>query len=172
MSTYLGDWECLPRFLVPGARTQFPSRPLLLTEAIAPLVPLDETIYSGLVLMAQVSPLLLQPDHTAGPIFHFQDERNFYLLQADSHSGTLDPYKVTHGRRIKVAGAGAAAEPDQWQGLRVEVLSERDGISVRAFLGGRQAFRTTDDTFTVGKIGLFASGSRSVCFDNVEAGAT
>ncbi len=111
-------------------------------------------------------------DQGGGLVFRYQDERNYYLVRADSHNGEIAVYKVENGRCTPIRPRGAAApaigvkhtlQPNTWNILKVSVRGNR----FQVYVNHRRLLQADDGSFTkAGKVGLVTVADSITYFDD------
>jgi hypothetical protein len=111
-------------------------------------------------------------NHTAGLVWRYQDEKNYYLLHfsADDHDIALFHVENGQARPVSIPGAKPGAvglahdvRTDQWYVVKVIVRGPR----FRVLFGNRLLFEATDDSLPVaGKTGLWTRGATVAWFDD------
>jgi hypothetical protein len=150
------------------AEADAPSPPNALCQtgvAQFPAISLSDAVYTDVVLSTRFKPISGREDQAAGLIFRVQDKDNYYILRANALENNVNIYKYAGGRRRDIKEAAAQVRPGRWQGLRVEIVSNR----IRGFLDDRPVVEAMDDTYKAGKIGLWTKADSVTCFDDVEA---
>jgi len=161
MTAFGGTWAVRAE---PGA----PSAPNALCQtgtAEFPALALGDAAYADVVLTARVKPIAGKEDQAAGLIVRIQDRDNYYILRANALENNVNLYKYVGGKRAVIKEGQATVPNGRWQELRLEVTGNR----FRGFLDGRPVVEATDDTFQVGRVGLWTKADSQTCFDDVEA---
>ena len=156
---FSGDWAI-------RAETDAPSLPNALCQtgsADYPALSLGAGVYRDLTVSARFKPISGTSDRAAGIIFRIQDRDNYYILRANALEDNVNFYKYERGRRSLIQEGSAKVSSGQWQELRVEVMGNR----MRGILNGRLVAEASDDTFKVGKVGLWTKADSTTCFDDV-----
>lgn len=161
---FSGMWEIRPE---PGAPTE-PNALCQTGEAESPTVVLGDAAYTDFALSADLKPLSGEETQTAGLVFRFEDEDNYYAVGADAREDTVAVYKHSDGERTELARESVSLQSPglkqgEWSELRVEV--ERSQIRVLVDL--KEVVEATDDEFPAGKVGLWTATSSEACFDRV-----
>jgi hypothetical protein len=132
---------------------------------------LGDDIYHQLSYRVRLSPPSSRgAERAQGLLFHSQDADNAYLVVVESPRDTVTLYWLSSGRQSLLARSGAPQQLQHWQELRVDVTETRaEGQIFRVFVDGHQAFRMSHEALHAGRIGLWAHGGDTLCFDDVEA---
>lgn len=128
-----------------------------------PALSLSETAYSDATIEARFKPISGREDQAAGIIFRIRDKNNYYIVRANALEGNVNIYKYVRGRRTFIKGTNANVSSNRWQQLGVEATGSR----IRGSLNGHPVVEAADDTFKVGKIGLWTKADSVTCFDDV-----
>ena len=111
-------------------------------------------------------------DQTAGLVWRYQNEDNYYLVRANALEDNVVLYKVERGRRtdLPVKGAGrtygkpAEVPTGQWSTLRVVAAGPRFEVS----LNGVRLYEVEDVTFTAaGRLGVWTKADSVTHFDDL-----
>ncbi|MEM7252313.1 MAG: family 16 glycoside hydrolase [Pseudomonadota bacterium] len=111
-------------------------------------------------------------DASGGLIFRFVDERNYYVVRANSLEGNVVAYRTKNGRRRHIGvvgnrhqyGVDAPVTHRDWVTLRVIARGPRFEI----FLDGKRAFDVENRTFAgSGQIGLWTKADAVTQFDDL-----
>jgi hypothetical protein len=111
-------------------------------------------------------------DEGGGLVFRYQNERNYYLVRANSHDGEIAVYKVEDGRCTPVRPRGATPptigvkhtlQPNTWNILKVSVRGSR----FQVYVNHRRLLQAEDSSFTgAGKVGLVTVADSITYFDD------
>ena len=128
-----------------------------------PALSLGPAVFKDVTLTTQFKPISGAVDRAAGLIFRVQDSQNYYILRANALEDNLNFYKYTAGRRTSLTGSRVTVPSNQWQELGVQVVGNR----FIGFLNGQQLVEATDESYTMGRVGLWTKADSTTCFDNV-----
>ena len=119
----------------------------------------------------RLKPVSGHEDQGGGLVFRYRDERNYYLVRADSHDGEVTVYKMENGRCAPLRPRGAPSsvfgvkhniQPNTWSILKVSMRGSRFQI----YVNHRRLLQADDSSFSgPGKVGL-ATVSDSVTYFN------
>jgi len=111
-------------------------------------------------------------DQGGGLVFRYRDERNYYLVRADSHNGEVAVYKVENGRCTPIRPRGTVPptigvkhnlQPNTWNILKVAVRGSR----FQVYVNHRRLLQADDSSFTgAGKVGLATVADSITYFDD------
>lgn len=100
-------------------------------------------------------------DQTAGLVFHFQNESNFYLVRASSAVGRFQCFKVVNGQWKPPIGPAVNISTGMWHSLTVQFESTR----ILCALDGTNTIKLIDSlAIPPGKIGFCTGSDSAVCF--------
>ena len=101
-----------------------------------------------------------------GLVWRYQDADNFHAAILDLTERSLSLFRIVRGNRVRIEDEDdLELDPSAWHTLKVV----HDQAEVRISLGGIRVFEERERTFGAGRIGLIASGSSSVWFDDFQA---
>jgi hypothetical protein len=111
-------------------------------------------------------------DQGGGLVFRYRDERNYYLVRADSHNGEVAVYKVENGRCTPIRPRGVSPadigvkhtlQPNTWNILKVSVRGSR----FQVYVNHRRLLQADDSSFTsAGKVGLMTVADSITYFND------
>lgn len=103
---------------------------------------------------------------SAGLVWRYQDERNYYLLRADALANEIVLYKVQDGRRVSIVPRRHRIPGHTWQILKVTFRGPRFEV----YFDHRRVFVGDDETFLqAGRVGLWAMPGTVTYFDDFRA---
>lgn len=141
------------------------------TSVRYPHIVLDDFSAKDVDLSVKFKTVSGKVDASAGLIFRYRNNDNFYVVRANSLEGNVVAYKTEHGKRHNTGvkgkgdayGVNADVPHQEWNTLRVIVT----GTLIEVFLNNRKLFEVEDDTFTeAGTIGLWTKADAITQFDN------
>jgi hypothetical protein len=112
-------------------------------------------------------------NHTAGIVWRYQDEKNYYLLHFSvdqknivlfhMENGQLHPIPIIPAAKNGPLGVPHDVHADQWYVVKLIVRGPR----IRVLFGNRLLFEVMDDSLpTPGKTGLWTRGGTIAWFDD------
>jgi hypothetical protein len=128
-----------------------------------------EPLANGAVTV-RFKPVSGNVDRSAGIVWRYRDESNYYLVRADALEGNVALYKVEQGRRTSLPPAGKGGEravqvsvpAGQWSTLRVAFMGMRFVVS----FDEKPLFEVEDSTFAgPGRVGLWTQADSVTHFD-------
>lgn len=109
---------------------------------------------------------------TAGIVWRYQDQRNYYLLHFSVDEKNIALFRVENGQTHAIPAIGARPgatgvahdlKAGEWYVAKVVFR----GNNIRIFFGNRQLFQAEDDTLDLpGKAGVWTRGSTIASFDD------
>lgn len=132
-------------------------------QAEFPAIVLSKDIYSDSTVSVHFKTISGQTDQAAGIIFRVKDKDNYYILRANALEDNVDFFTYASGRRSLLKEGTAKISSGNWHELKADVAGNR----FQGFLDGKLVVEATDDSFQVGKIGLWTKADSVTCFDNV-----
>ncbi|HEY1241525.1 MAG TPA: hypothetical protein VGF16_13260 [Bryobacteraceae bacterium] len=123
-------------------------------------------------ISVRLKPIGGHEDQGGGLVFRYRDERNYYLVRADSHMGEVSVFKVENGRCTPIRPRGAAPTTfavkhtipaNTWNILKVSVR----GTRFQVYVNHRRLLQADDSTFNgAGKVGLVTLADSVTYFDD------
>jgi len=123
-------------------------------------------------ISVRLKPVGGHDDPGGGLVFRYRDERNYYLVRADSHAGEVTVFKVENGRCTPIRPRGAPPatfavkhpiQPNTWNILKVSVR----GTRFQVYVNHRRLLQADDGTFSgAGKVGLATVADSITYFDD------
>ena len=111
-------------------------------------------------ISVRLKPVSGHEDQGGGLVFRYRDERNYYLVRADSHDREVTVYKVENGRCSPIRPRGLPPstfsvkhniQPNTWSILKVSVR----GTRFQVYVNHRRLLQADDGSFAgPGKVGL------------------
>jgi hypothetical protein len=123
-------------------------------------------------LSVRFRPVSGRVDQSAGLVWRFQNEDNYYIVRANALENNVVLYKVDKGKRtdLPVKGEGrtygkkAQVPSGQWSTLRVLAAGPRFDV----YFNGTKLYEVEDTTFThAGKIGVWTKADSVTQFDDL-----
>lgn len=135
------------------------------TDRAFPVLLMDAQRFSDVHVEVRFRPISGEIDASAGIVFRAQDDRNYYLVRANSLEDNLRLYAVEAGDRRQIASAGIdAPRLGEWHALRVTAVGSR----IQAYLDDRLLIDHRDDRFEEGLVGLWTKADAVTEFDDLE----
>ena len=105
-------------------------------------------------------------DRGGGPVWRYQDAKNYYVARFNPLEDNYRVYKVVNGRRVQLGSANAILSPKGWHRIRVTMVGQR----IRCYLNNRKLLEVEDGTFkSAGRIGLWTKADAVTFFDDLRA---
>ena len=100
-----------------------------------------------------------------GVVWRYQDAENFHAAVLDLSDRSLSLFRIVRGNRVRIEDEDdLELDPAAWHTLKVV----HDEAEVRISLGGIRVFENRERTFGAGRVGLLASGTSLVWFDDFQ----
>jgi hypothetical protein len=102
-------------------------------------------------------------DQGGGPVWRYQDTKNYYIARQNNLEDNYRVYKVVDGRRIQLGTADVTARTGTWHELKVTMADDH----IECFFDGKKYLDVKDDTFKkAGKVGLWTKADAQTRFDD------
>ena len=99
-----------------------------------------------------------------GPVWHLQDERNYWACRIDAHGSSIRLAVVVDGEATELASAHVALAPGTWHVIRVE----HRGTHVACAVDENELLSATDERLRgAGGIGLWSPVGATTAFDDL-----
>ncbi|MFC1607743.1 T9SS type A sorting domain-containing protein [Candidatus Latescibacterota bacterium] len=121
---------------------------------------LTDTLYTGPYSLSLN--IKSSDDDRIGAVFYYQDSQNFYMFVMDSELSKRVLVRVVNGEETILASDDVPYTSGTWYILNI--TNDDNGMTVS--LDNTQLFNVTDNTFSSGRAGLFASGNDACHWDN------
>jgi YVTN family beta-propeller protein len=104
-------------------------------------------------------------DQGGGPLWRYQDEKNYYVVRLNPLEGDFRLFHLVNGKRTQISKTMPVKEPvGQWHTIRVV----HRGDNILCSLNGKQLIDVTDNTITkAGQIGLWSKADAVSNFDAI-----
>lgn len=156
-----GDWKVLttPKALSPpNVFAQFRTK-----GAGYNVVLIDDVQAAHLDLSVSLLPISGKADMGGGLIWRAADDRNYYLIRANPLEQNIRVYHVVNGIRTMLKNHDEIIDVRTWHRLHVA----NQGCRIQIFYDEKPIFNLCDDTFTVGRIGLWTKSDAVTYFDDL-----
>ena len=127
------------------------------------VVLIDDAQAANLDLSVSFLPISGKADMGGGLVWRAQNDRNYYLTRANPLEQNIRIYRVVKGVRHMLKNFDQIIDVRKWHTLRV-VHRE---CQVQVFYDDEQVFDLCDDTFKVGRIGLWTKSDAVTYFDDL-----
>ncbi len=128
-------------------------------------------------ISVRLKPVSGREEQGGGLVFRYRDEKNFYVVRADSYDDEVAVYKVENGRSIPIRPRGAPPSvigvkhdihPNAWSILKVSVRGSR----FQVYVNHRRILQAEDPTSSgAGKVGLATVADSVTYFDDFRVSA-
>lgn len=119
---------------------------------------------SDLDLQVSFLPIEGKGDMGGGLIWRATDDRNYYLMRANPLEQNIRIYRVVKGVRHVIQNFDQIINVRQWHTLRVITK----GCTVQVFFDEKKVFDLCDQTFTIGRVGLWTKSDAVTYFDDLK----
>lgn len=107
-------------------------------------------------------------DQGGGPVWRYQDAKNYYVARINPLENNYRVYKVVAGKRTQLATVDVTTPADRWHTLRIVHRGDR----IQCYLGGKLSLDVRDATIAkAGKIGLWTKADAQTRFAALAAAA-
>jgi hypothetical protein len=125
----------------------------------------DDSRYGDLDLSVSLKSLRGTIDRGGGPVWHYQDAKNYYVARVNPLETNFRVYKLVDGKRTQLASADVDEVMKKWQTIRIV----HRGPSIQCYIDGQLLMEAKDDAIrSPGKIGLWTKADAVTAFDNVK----
>jgi len=138
----------------------------------SPLAILDALSLRDVDISVRFKAVSGREDQGGGLVFRYRDERNYYLVRADSLHDDVVLYKIENGRCSPIVPRGLPATqigvkrqfpPNTWHILKVSVRGNR----FQVYVNHRRILQAEDSTYRgPGKVGLETKADSVTYFDD------
>jgi hypothetical protein len=166
------DWQVLEVSDAPSGGKVVAQLSADTTNRRYPLLVLDDFEARDVDLEVKFRTISGEVDASAGLVFRYRDDDNYYVVRANSLEDNVVAYKTENGKRSSIGVKGREAaygvEIDvphgEWNSLRLIAR----GTLFEVFLNGRKLFEVENETFQgAGKIGLWTKADAVTQFDDL-----
>lgn len=126
----------------------------------------DKSRFADLDLSVAFKATAGKKDQGGGPVWRYQDAKNYYVVRMNPLEDNFRLYKVVDGKRIQLATTkdDVVAAEGKWHTIRVV----HQGNRIKCYLNGKLHFDVKDDAFKeAGKIGLWTKADAQTSFDDI-----
>jgi hypothetical protein len=126
----------------------------------------DKSRFGDLDLSVAFKAVDGKKDQGGGPVWRYQDEKNYYVCRMNPLEDNFRLYKVVDGKRMELATTkdDVTAPADKWHTIRVVHIGDR----IECYFNGKKLLEKTDDTFKMpGKIGLWTKADAQTWFNDL-----
>src|SRR4029079_5263050 len=126
------------------------------------VVLIEDAQAANLDLSVSFLPISGKTDMGGGLIWRAADDRNYYLIRANPLEQNIRLYHVVQGIRKMLKNHDDIIDIKMWH--RVDVVNQ--GCRIQIFYDEKPIFDLCDDTFKVGRIGLWTKSDAVTYFDD------
>ena len=170
-----GHWRVMDERMDGGATAASPSSLQVSRRVIAqlsedatdehfPLLILNDQTFGDFSVTTRFKNVRGTVEQMAGVAFRIQDRSNYYVVRASSAGNSFRFYKFVKGERSAPIGPEVPVPPGVWHEMTVQC----SGNQINCLLNGKEVIPAlTDNTFTVGKLGLWTKSDAVAYFADV-----
>jgi len=127
------------------------------------VVLIEDAQAANLDLSVSFLPISGKTDMGGGLILRAADDRNYYLIRANPLEQNIRLYHVVQGIRKMLKNHDDIIDIKMWH--RLDVVNQ--GCRIQIFYDEKPIFDLCDDTFKVGRIGLWTKSDAVTYFDDL-----
>ena len=127
------------------------------------VVLIEDAQAANLDLSVSFLPISGKTDMGGGLIWRAADDRNYYLIRANPLEQNIRLYHVVQGIRKMLKNHDDIIDIKMWH--RLDVVNQ--GCRIQIFYDEKPIFDLCDDTFKVGRIGLWTKSDAVTYFDDL-----
>ena len=125
---------------------------------------IDKTKSSDIELAVSFLPIDGKADMGGGLIWRATDDRNYYLARANPLEQNIRIYRVVNGVRQMLKNFDQIIDVRNWHSVRVLT----NGCQVQVFFDEKPVFDLCDQTFSIGRVGLWTKSDAVTYFDDLK----
>ncbi len=134
------------------------------TDRAFPLALWKKHRFGDVDVTVRFKPISGKIDASGGIVLRAKDERNYYVVRANSLEDNYRLYTIVNGRRSQIAGASIDAPSlGEWHTRRVVAV----GSHIQAYLDDRLLIDHQDETYSDGWVGLWTKADAVTEFDDL-----
>ncbi len=134
------------------------------TDHAFPLALWKKQRFEDVDVTVRFKPISGKIDASGGIVFRAKDDRNYYVVRANSLEGNYRLYTIVNGRRSQIAGVSIDAPSlGEWHTLRVVAV----GSHIQAYLDDRLLIDHRDEMYGEGWVGLWTKADAVTEFDDL-----
>lgn len=125
---------------------------------------IEETDYADLELEIKFKALTGEEDQGGGQIWRYKDPNNYYIARANPLENNFRVYKVVDGNRKQLASKDLKITAGEWHTIKIINVDDK----IQCFYDERLYLEVSDNTFRIGKIGLWTKADAVTAFDDIK----
>lgn len=166
-----GEWSTVEDSVPAGTNTAVGMilQPVLAQTSREPLssrfpVLLKEEVFSDFRLTTKFKITGGALEQSAGMVFRFQNESNYYLVRADALANSFRCYKVENGNLKPPIGPEMKVSPNEWHTLVIQC----EGTRILCGIDGQDVIKLIDNTTRkTGRIGFWTKSDTTARFADI-----
>jgi hypothetical protein len=124
----------------------------------------DASKFTDVDLSVSFKAVAGKKDQGGGPVWRYQDEKNYYVCRMNPLEDNFRVYKVVDGKRMQLGTADVKAADNVWHTIKVVHVGDR----IQCWFNGKMLLDVKDDQFKgAGKVGLWTKADAQTYFDNL-----
>ena len=113
-----------------------------------------------------IKPIAGKTDQGGGPVWRYQDAKNYYICRWNPLEDNFRLYHVIKGTRTQIDSADVKASKDQWHTIRVT----HEGRRIHGYFDAQKLLEADDNTITnAGQLGLWSKADAVTYFKDLSA---
>jgi len=120
--------------------------------------------YSDLQLSVKFKGVEGKEDQGGGPVWRYRDENNYYIARANPLEDNFRVYKVVDGQRKQLASKKLKVTSGEWHTIGIVM----QGDHIQCSYDGKLSLDVRDNTFELGKFGLWTKADAVTYFDDLK----
>ncbi|MEE9219550.1 MAG: hypothetical protein V3U98_10845 [Acidobacteriota bacterium] len=158
-----GTWQVVADPTAPSTRNVFAQVSKEHSGSYFNVAIANELSLKEVVISVQLRAIAGQEDQGGGPVWRYQDIKNYYVARHNPLEDNYRVYKVVDGRRIQLGSADLKASRADWHDLTITMT----GDLIRCFFDVKKYLEVKDGTFQeAGKVGLWTKADAQTHFNN------
>jgi Domain of Unknown Function (DUF1080) len=128
----------------------------------------DAPTFTDLDLSVSFKAVAGKIDQGGGPVWRYQDAKNYYVVRMNPLEDNFRVYKVVDGKRMQLGSADVKGAENVWHTIKVVHV----GSHIQCWFNGKMLLDVKDDEFKgAGKVGLWTKADAQTYFDNLVVAA-
>ena len=157
-----GKWQVQVMADAPSGKQVVVQTDAEATDNRFPVLIADKEDYADVDVSVKGKAISGKVDQGIGLVFRFRDPQSYYVVRANALENNVRLYKMVNGQRKQLAGAKVRVATGLWYTLRVVTR----GAHIVCYFDGQKVFEANDDTYSIGRIGLWTKADSVTAFDD------
>lgn len=125
----------------------------------------NDTSFQDVDLALSFKAIAGKEDQGGGPVWRYQDAKNYYVARMNPLEDNFRVYKVVDGKRMQLGSADIKAAAGKWHTIRIV----HSGSRIQCYLNGQEHLHITDEAIAqAGKIGLWTKADAQTRFAGIK----